>query len=138
MTHMARPTISSPGRGPPRQLDDAPARVVARHAGGPTALWACRRNPALAARMRLRRSLHLPAGAERGRVTAAVPRLRRRTSLSVEAASEALAAGLKRVQAAKDIEQRRNATSKPIRNRAARRPMMIGDESLGYEVPLTW
>jgi hypothetical protein len=30
------------------------------------------------------------------------------------------------------------ATSKPIRNRAARRPMMIGDESLGYEVPLTW
>jgi len=30
------------------------------------------------------------------------------------------------------------ATSKPIRNRAARMPMMIGDESLGYEVPMTW
>jgi hypothetical protein len=30
------------------------------------------------------------------------------------------------------------ATSKPIRSRAARRPMMVGDESLGYEVPMTW
>jgi hypothetical protein len=30
------------------------------------------------------------------------------------------------------------ATSKPIRSRATRRPMMIGDESLGYEVPMTW
>jgi hypothetical protein len=27
---------------------------------------------------------------------------------------------------------------KPIRSRAARRPMMVGDESLGYEVPMTW
>jgi hypothetical protein len=27
---------------------------------------------------------------------------------------------------------------KPIRSRATRRPMMIGDESLGYEVPMTW
>jgi hypothetical protein len=31
-----------------------------------------------------------------------------------------------------------SATSKPIRSRAARRPMMVGDESLGYEVPMTW
>jgi hypothetical protein len=30
------------------------------------------------------------------------------------------------------------ATSKPIRGRAARMPMMVGDESLGYEVPMTW
>jgi hypothetical protein len=29
-------------------------------------------------------------------------------------------------------------TSKPIRSPATRRPMMIGDESLGYEVPMTW
>jgi hypothetical protein len=26
----------------------------------------------------------------------------------------------------------------PIRSRATRRPMMVGDESLGYEVPMTW
>jgi hypothetical protein len=30
------------------------------------------------------------------------------------------------------------ATSKPIRSRAARRPTMVGDESLGYEIPMTW
>ena len=31
-----------------------------------------------------------------------------------------------------------SATSKPIRSRATRRPRMVGDESLGYEVPMTW
>jgi hypothetical protein len=30
------------------------------------------------------------------------------------------------------------ATSKPIRSRATRRSMMVGDESLGYEAPMTW